>query len=136
MPYRPLLLILAAAFLLSGQSPEHKSCMAVASSQLQMNKCADEEAKRADAELDRVYQNLLAHAAKNKEAVQKIMAAQRAWIAFRDAQIESVFPAQDKQAQYGSIYPLCALEMRADLTRQRTAMLNAMLNPKGCGEVY
>jgi len=136
MRFQLLAMILAPAFVLAAQSPERTSCMAVARTTTEMHKCVDEEAIRADAELNRVYQELLSRAAKNAEAVRKIRAARRAWIGFRDAHVASVFPSDDKQGQYGSIYPVCVVEILADLTRQRTAMLRAMLSDKGCGEAY
>src|SRR5947209_14227265 len=110
--------------------------MAVATITLEMHKCADGEARRADAELNRVYKKLLSRPAKDTEAVRKIRTAQRAWIVFREAHIASVFPAQDKQGQYGSIYARCVLELFTDLTRQRTAMLESMLSASGCGQAY
>jgi len=38
-----------------------------------------------------------------------------------------MYPAKDKQAEYGSIYPLEANLLRARLTRQQTAALKDLL---------
>lgn len=82
----------------------------------------------ADNELNATYQQLLKRAAGNPRAVGKIKAAQRAWLIFRDAQIEAFYPADDKQKEYGTVFPMRADLLLADLTRQRTKMLKEMLN--------
>ena len=46
-----------------------------------MNQCAMEEFKKADAEMNKVYQQLLL----KTDRQEKLKAAQRAWVAFRDA---------------------------------------------------
>jgi uncharacterized protein YecT (DUF1311 family) len=72
------------------------------------------------AKLDRVYQELLAKAKNDPVATKKIRSARQAWVTFRDAQLEALFPADDKQDQYGSAYLMCAA---------RTRMLESMLHP-------
>jgi uncharacterized protein YecT (DUF1311 family) len=51
-----------------------------------------------------------------EEAVAKIKAAERAWITYRDAYMDATYPAKDKQAEYGPIYPMEANLLRAKLT--------------------
>ena len=88
-----------------------------------MNACASDEAARVDSELNQVYHKLLSQAASQPEAAAKIKAAQRAWIAYHDAYVEAMYPAKDKQAEYGSIYPMEADLLLAKLTqRQGTAL--------------
>ncbi len=81
-----------------------------------MNACAREKAARVDAELNEVYHKLLSQAASQPEAPAKIKTAERAWVAYRDAYMDTMYPAKNKQADYGSIYP-----MEADLIRCKTA---------------
>jgi len=57
----------------------------------------------ADDELNKTYQQLLKKATGDPVALQKIRAAQKAWVAFRDAQIAALYPSEDKQ-QYGSAF--------------------------------
>ena len=83
-----------------------------------MNACASDEAARVDSELNQVYHKLLSQAASQPEAAAKIKAAQRAWIAYRDANMEVMYPAKDKQAEYGSIYPMEADLLLAKLTQR------------------
>ena len=132
MRSRLVILSLCWAPLLVGQQQHPTSfenCDKTAKTQAELTECGSADYKRADNELTRTYQQLLKKAAGDKVAVQKIRAAQRAWIAFRDAQIAALYPAEDKQKEYGTVFPMCANLALADLTRQRTKMLKQMLNP-------
>jgi uncharacterized protein YecT (DUF1311 family) len=121
-------------------SEELQACEAKAGSQVEMNRCADDEARRADEAMNRAYESLLAKAAKHPVAAKKIKAAQTAWLAFRDAHLDAIFPAEDKQKAYGTIQPMCASLLRADLAQERTKVLEAMANPEEgdvcCGQRY
>jgi len=92
-----------------------------------MNACANQEAARADADLNDVYRKLLSKAANQPEAMAKIRAAERAWLNYRDAYIDAMYPAKDKQAEYGSVYPMEVDLLRAKLTVQQIAALRALL---------
>jgi uncharacterized protein YecT (DUF1311 family) len=92
-----------------------------------MNACASDEAARTDSELNEVYRKLLGQAAKQEEAVAKIKAAERAWVAYRDAYMAAIYPAKDKQAEYGSIYPMEADLLRAKLTQRQVTALKELL---------
>jgi len=92
-----------------------------------MTACAHQEAVRADAELKDIYRKLLSRAASRPEAVAKIQAAERAWIAYRDAYIDAMYSAKNKQAEYGSIYPMEVDLLRAKLTQRQVAALKELL---------
>ncbi len=111
----------------AGQSKSYKACMKSARTQTELTQCAGEDRGVADSEMNRVYEQLLAKAKTDSTSAEKIRAAQRAWIAFRDAELEAIFPREDKQAEYGTMYPMCYSNLAADLTRQRTAQLRRML---------
>ncbi len=108
-------------------SAAYRDCNQQAKTQVEMNACASEELKRADAELNQVYTQLLSKASANAEAPTKIKAAKKAWIAYRDAYMDAMYPAADKQFEYGSVYPMEADLVRAKLTRQHVAELKEML---------
>ncbi|MGB9407358.1 MAG: lysozyme inhibitor LprI family protein [Terracidiphilus sp.] len=95
--------------------------------QMSMNSCADAEYKRADSEMNGVYQQLLSVAEKIPVATAKIKAAERAWILYRDAYMEALYPAEDKQLAYGSIYPMEYAEFRTALTREHTTALRELI---------
>jgi uncharacterized protein YecT (DUF1311 family) len=123
-----LLLTLVSLPLLSQPSPRTFDACADKKTQAELNSCANEEAKRADAELNSTYRTLLSKAAPRPESVAKIKAAERAWIAYRDAYTEATFPAENKQAEYGSMYPMLVNLLRAKLTQQQITALKDLLD--------
>jgi len=89
-----------------------------AQSQHEMNQTAAANYEKADAELNRAYKKLMADL--DQEAQAKLKTAQRAWIAFRDAQAE--FDA-DAEARGGSMYPLIYYTALERFTRERIKQL-------------
>lgn len=63
--------------------PSKKSACADLMTQGAMNRCAEDEYRKADAELNRIYPQVMAKL--SSEHKQKLKAAQLAWIQFRDA---------------------------------------------------
>jgi uncharacterized protein YecT (DUF1311 family) len=118
---------LSGNILCAQNSPLLTKCMAKAMTQLAMNTCAGEELARADAALNAVYQKVLLAARDEPRAVEKIKASERAWIAYRDSYLEATYPAEDKQANYGSIYPMEAALLQAELTQQQASALKKLL---------
>jgi uncharacterized protein YecT (DUF1311 family) len=107
-------------------SEEYRKCDSTANSQFEMNACASDEAARNDAELNREYRKLLAIAEKEQNSLEKIKSMERTWIAYRDAYMDAMFPAKDKQAEYGSMFPMEADIVRAKLTQQQIAALKEL----------
>lgn len=56
-----------------------------AGSQLQLNACGADDFARADKEMDDIYAALIQKDDKDRTFVEKLRAAQRAWLAFREA---------------------------------------------------
>ena len=128
MKYLSLVFLLAALHPgLAQDSAHYRSCKEKAKTQIELNVCASEEAARTDAELNEVYRKLLTEAGKQEEAVAKIKAAERAWIAYRNAYMEAMYPARNKQAEYGSVYPMEADLLRAKLTQRQVTALKELL---------
>jgi len=48
-------------------------------------------------------------------------------MAYRDAYVEAMYPAKDKAAEYGSIYPLSFALLHAQLTRRQVSALPDLL---------
>jgi len=88
---------------------------------------------KADASLNATYAKILKEYGKDAEFISKLKAAQRAWLAFRDAELEALFPKPDKQAEYGSVYPMCRCMQLQELTQERTKNLQLWLKgiPEG-----
>ncbi|TIO76704.1 MAG: lysozyme inhibitor LprI family protein [Mesorhizobium sp.] len=93
-------------------------------SQQMMNICANADYEAADAKLNAAYKELFGS---NDEKAQKLLqAAQRAWIAFRDA--ECAYSAADSEG--GSIHPMEVSQCLTELTNERTKQLTSGPNCK------
>lgn len=95
-----------------------------------MNACASDEAARADAQLNDVY-GVLLQKATDVTARRKIRVAERAWVAYRDAYVDAMYPKENKQANYGSIYPMEVALLRAKLTRIQIVALQDLSRQNG-----
>ena len=118
---------LVPCLLAAQDSPKYRACSAKAVAQPELNACAADEAARVDVELNRVYRELLSKNSDDPAAAEKIKKAQRAWVAYRDAYVEAMFPAEDKQAEYGSMYPMEVSQILAALTRQQVEALKDLI---------
>jgi uncharacterized protein YecT (DUF1311 family) len=121
-----LLGALSSLPLVAQVSGEYQNCNELAKTQSELNACASEEAVRDEAELNREYRKLLSMAGNDHERAAKIKLMERAWIAFRDAYLDAMYPAKDKQAEYGSMFPMEADMLRAQLTQQQIAALKEL----------
>ncbi|MEA5470247.1 lysozyme inhibitor LprI family protein [Spirulina sp. 06S082] len=90
--------------------------------QLEMNLCATKEAGEADAKLNRVY-GQLRDKVKDTAQETRLIAAQTAWITFRDADCEYSQRRYDGGSIMPAIYALCVI----DLTEKRTQTLEDYL---------
>ncbi|EFL52874.1 protein of unknown function DUF1311 [Solidesulfovibrio fructosivorans JJ]] len=94
-----------------------------AQTQMEMNVAACDAAKKADAELNAAYAAVLEKNKDDPVFIRKLKVAERAWLAFRDAELAARYPAEDKAAAYGSMYNFCYCNALAELTRKRAAAL-------------
>jgi uncharacterized protein YecT (DUF1311 family) len=94
--------------------------------QAEMNAETQSALAKADKELNTVYKAILAEYKADTAFIHSLKAAQRLWIAFRDAELKLKYPASDT-FEYGSVYPMCAALYLEQLTRQRSATLNVWL---------
>jgi uncharacterized protein YecT (DUF1311 family) len=105
--------VIGVALLLSGGQ-------IYAQTQAAMNAQARADFTRADADLNKTYQSVLAKLP-TAESKQKLRETQRAWIVSRDAEAA-------KEAEGGSMAPTIRYETMTDLTRKRIAELRAMID--------
>ncbi|HXU35575.1 MAG TPA: lysozyme inhibitor LprI family protein [Blastocatellia bacterium] len=110
-------------------------CNAPAQTQAEMNDAACAKYKKADAEMNAVYQQVLNKYKSETAFVAKFKTAQRAWIAFRDAHLESLYPDPNKMQAYGSVNPVCRCGVLTELTAERTKQLKQWLNGAEEGDV-
>jgi uncharacterized protein YecT (DUF1311 family) len=96
---------------------------AIAQTQADMQDETCGDFKKADAELNKTYKQIMTEYKADKIFVEKLKKAQKAWLSYRDAHIESVYPVDDKSSYYGSVYGMCYCNAKKELTEQRTKML-------------
>lgn len=77
-------------------------CSDAQGGQAGLDECADNSFKKADAELNKLYKEIEARLKDDPDTTKLLVTAQRAWIAYRDA--ECTF--QSSGAVGGSIYPM------------------------------
>ncbi|MBK1623799.1 lysozyme inhibitor LprI family protein [Afifella marina] len=102
--------------------------------QTDMNACAAQKFEAADAALNEAWPKVLEYyraldaelSDDLKGAEAALLEAQRTWIVFRDAHCASVGFA----ARGGTMEPLLVTSCKADLTRERTDQLLALLGDK------
>ncbi|WPN45820.1 MULTISPECIES: lysozyme inhibitor LprI family protein [unclassified Pseudomonas] len=86
-----------------------------ASDQTTMNQCAAQQHAAADKELNALYQQINSRLKGNPDNKKLLVGAQRAWVAFRDA--ECKFSASGVTG--GSVYPLIYSNCTTELTKAR-----------------
>ncbi len=107
----------------------------LAQTQTESNQDACAGLKQADALLNKNYNRVLSEYRKNALLLRKLKVAQRAWLVYRDAQIEALYPATKKRAEYGSVYPMCRCSALAALTTQRADELKKWIDGAEEGDV-
>jgi uncharacterized protein YecT (DUF1311 family) len=115
-------------------SASDDNCMANAQSQAAMHECASNRLSAADKELNQVYQQVLHKFAKDPVFIAKLKTAQKAWVAFRDAELAARFPDNDT-SNYGTVYPMCVNNELEAMTRKRTEELREWLKGAEEGDV-
>ncbi len=91
--------------------------------QAQMTRSAIADFAKADRELNRVYKVLTGRL--DSTSRQKLVKAQRAWLAFRDADAAL---AGDIEARGGSMEPMLVAFRKQELTEARTRDLRQMIS--------
>ncbi|HLP10718.1 MAG TPA: lysozyme inhibitor LprI family protein [Flavobacteriales bacterium] len=92
-------------------------------SQAELNQQAHAAFKKADAELNSIYQKILTNYKEDKEFIKNLKATQRIWITFRDAELKMKYPDRKEPMHYGSIHPMCVSLYLEKLTLERIATL-------------
>jgi uncharacterized protein YecT (DUF1311 family) len=112
------------------QAVASTKCFDKARTQSELNECAGADANAADRELNDLYQSILKKYADRSLFIKRLREAQRAWLKYRDAQIEMKFPTSEKESDetdHGSVYPMCYSSYKASLTAQRSKELHEWL---------
>ncbi len=133
MPRQILMILIALAVTTASASDETKCNPG--GNQLELNACARDDFAKADSELNKTYQALIKKEADDKLFISKLRLAQKAWLAFRDAELDARFACAESDVRicWGSMYPMLFLSRKAELTRERNKQLLQMLKD-GPGE--
>ncbi len=107
-------------------------CFNTAQTQQDLNKSAGNDSAKAERELNATYQGILKKYADDPAFIRRLRIAQRAWLKFRDAQLEIRFPPSDLA---GSAQPMCHASYEAELTQARTRELKVWLDGIEEGDV-
>ncbi|MDF2619904.1 MAG: hypothetical protein K0S00_2563 [Xanthobacteraceae bacterium] len=91
--------------------------------QMGLDQCAGAAFKKSDARLNQIYGQISARLSGDAPTKAKLVAAQRAWIAFRDA--ECAFRAAGVEG--GSIHSMTVTLCRTDVTDRRVTELEPLL---------
>ena len=92
--------------------------------QLAMNECAGAEFQASDRQLNATYGQLLGRWSQGNAARQRLIAAEKAWLGFRDA--ECTFAATTTEG--GSVHGMVVTTRRTALTKDRIKQLTAYLH--------
>ena len=113
------LTITASLFATAGLAQDCSS----ASTQAEMNMCAGASFQKADAELNGLYGQIRERLKGDKQAVERLTKAERAWISFRDAECDFAGSAVED----GSMQPMIVAGCKEELTEDRSERLGAYL---------
>jgi len=116
-----LIIVFIPAICTAQQKKTPKSCWDTAMTQTAMNQCAGSELKAAKSKLGTLLKNL---------GVSSDDPAQKAWEAYRDAQLESIYP-KEHIGEFGSVTPMCFSILETHLTEGRIRDLKALTTFEG-----
>ena len=102
--------------------------------QTELNRNADEAYKKADKELNSIYQTILTERKSDTVFIQNLISAQRIWLKYRDSELKVKYPEREP-VYYGSSLPMCTSIFLKKLTEERIATLKTYLEKSEEGNV-
>jgi uncharacterized protein YecT (DUF1311 family) len=84
-----------------------EACDTPDASQADLNDCYGNAYKKADAELNGLYRQITSRLKDDKPTTKLLIAAQRAWVAFRDAECEFSVSLVAGGTAYGMYHAIC-----------------------------
>jgi len=105
-----------------------KMCAEGAQAQVEISICTGIEFEKWDDELNRIYQQIQMKHQQNNIFLLKLKKAQLAWISFRDAELEALYPLPDKGMEYGSSFGMCLYTWKTILTKERIRQLKKWID--------
>ena len=111
------------------------SATVFAQTQTEMNIDSYNQYLKTDKELNLIYKQVLKKYSSDTLFIKKLKISQNYWIKFRDAEIEARFPEEDKQLNYGTVYPMCVNAFAEEKTKIRIKELKVWLYGEDDGNV-
>jgi len=105
-----------------------------AQTQMQLNQEAGSSYKKAEQELNTIYQQILKGYAKDTSFISHLKIAEKLWIKFRDAELLMKYPPAPA-GYYGSVQPMCETSYLEQLTRDRIKTLKVWIEGIEEGDV-
>jgi len=102
--------------------------------QTEINQNADEAYKKADRELNLIYQKILTDRKSDTVFIHNLISSQRIWMKFRDSELKVKYPEREP-GYYGSILPMCISIFLEQLTEERITTLKTYLEIPKEGDV-
>jgi len=105
-----------------------------AQSQMQMNQEVGQALEKADAKLNTIYKKIMRSKGVDVETKKNLRIAQRAWLQFVEAQINTHYPVKEGENPrdlYGSMYPLEVAGMKMEMIKIRIKQLEELLPSAG-----
>lgn len=97
--------------------------------QMELGQCAADDYAAADKKLNDTWKKLMDKFSTDKTATAKLKTAQKAWIAFRDAEVEAQFACDDKSGNcWGSMEGMLRSGVLKELTDARTERLQKYID--------
>lgn len=100
------------------------ACNTLNGSQAALNQCYGDAYKKSDAELNALYRQVETRLKDDAATVKLLVTAQKAWVAFRDAECDF----STSGAAQGSIHPMILAICLDELTRVRIKNFRGYLN--------
>ena len=96
--------------------------------QSELNKKAGTSSIKSEQEMETVLEKITLLYNDEKDFLKKLHTSQEAWLKFRKAQLDALYPAKDKQEAYGSSYAMAYAYAKEELNKQRIKQLMLWVN--------
>jgi uncharacterized protein YecT (DUF1311 family) len=98
----------------------------LAQTQAEMTAQACDAYTEVDEQLNSVYKQILREYQSDRNFTEKLKKAQRAWIAYRDAHLDAIYPAGP--SEYGSAHRMCRCMVLTEMTARRVEELRQWID--------
>lgn len=97
--------------------------------QMELNQCAYDAFKKADKELNKIYNEVRTKHKGEKLYLKNLKTSQKLWLKFLDTELDTIYSCNEehKRICFGSMYPLLYNGSKTQLTLDRTAQLKRYL---------